>query len=222
MPYREGRGVRRPETARTDEELVAAARGGPRQQAAAQALWERYHRTLRRFADWWARRHGLRGPDRDEVRQEAALAFLRALARYDSQPRLDRPVASFRTFLRRVVEFHLGRWLYQHRRADGFPPPSVKREAALRDQVAGRFRDTNGVGPPNSQAGDPVAAASWQEDQERLTRVLSGLNEEGRWLWEQLAVGRTLKALAAARAVSIDCLKRWKRRVLAFLAKALA
>jgi GT2 family glycosyltransferase/Flp pilus assembly protein TadD len=190
----------------SDEELVVRARTGPQGGPATNALWQRYHGRLRRFANWWAGQRGLQPADGDEVEQEAGVAFFRALARYELQPPPGVARASFRTFLKRVVQGHLSRWLTQLLQDQGRREPNV--EASLRLV-------------PDPRAEDPATEVEWREDRARLDAALGLLDEEGQWLWEQLVAGRTLRTLAIARGDSPYRLKREKRRVLGFLAQTL-
>lgn len=223
MPHTPDRGVPVGDASPSDESLIDAAGGGLQAGGATQTLWERYHRPLDRFVGWWARCRGLQRLDRDEARQEAALAFLRAVTSYRAGPRPDQLPASFRTFLLKVVRGHLGRWLWQYRRPDRLLTRALTGENTLLARVAGAS-ERGGIvfASDNSGKGDPIASASHQEDRERLAGVLAGLASEDRWLWEQLTTGRTLKALAAERGVHPDRLRRRKQRLLRFLAKALA
>jgi RNA polymerase sigma factor (sigma-70 family) len=190
----------------SDEDLVVRTRAGAQGGPATNALWQRYHGWLRRFAGWWAGQKGLQSADRDEAEQEAGVAFFRALARYDPQPPPGVRRASFRTFLKRVVQGHLARWLTHLLQEQGRRLPHV--ETFLQSRL-------------DPRAGDPAAEVEWREDRDRLDAALGLLDEEGRWLWEQLVAGRTLRSLAADRGDSAERLKRAKRRVLAFLAQAL-
>jgi RNA polymerase sigma factor (sigma-70 family) len=202
----------------TDEELIRKAQGGDL--ASTAALLECCRAPLRALVLWWAGRRGLRAEELAELRQEAAVGFLLAVAAYDGERRSASGPASFRTFLNQVVRAHLVNWDRQRRRAERHYDRSADWTAEMDLSALQASGDSFDPVTPDRRAADPADLALWQESWARLTAALRGLDTTQRWVVEQVAEGRSLHDLADERGLSYDRAKRLRRLVVAVLREA--
>jgi RNA polymerase sigma factor (sigma-70 family) len=210
--------VRKPNTI-TDEKLVRQAQGGSG--VAAAALLERCRDSLDRLIAWWSRGRELRAEEREEVRQEADHAFLRAVARFGKRRRKKSKQSRFGTFLNLVVRDHLDKWERRRWRAERHVDRSADCEAVLDRRALKSHQDMVGLAASeSSRAGDPAASALWQETWARLAAALQCLDATQRWLLDQRAAGRSLRELSGEGGLSYGKAKRMYRRLIALLRQA--
>ena len=203
-----------------DEELVVLAQECGYQPAANELIL-RYHEWMRGIITQKARRTRLTAADVEDAQQNAVFALREAVTRYDTFEFVKPRGCSFRTFLRLVLtsrfrDFvkHLGR---RERHIDRFAPDTGRLDS---DGGADGYRTARPDGRPNS-LGDPAAVAEWQEALARLEDALERLGEEARRMWELLASGLRLHAVAKQLGVSYDSAKRQRQRLLAGLKERL-
>jgi RNA polymerase sigma factor (sigma-70 family) len=192
----------------TDEALVVLAQEcGYR--PAAEVLLERYHAWAGRLVGRRACHSCLQPADVEDARQNAVLSLAEAIRCYDTSQLGRRDTCHFRTFLLRVVSARyldfvrrLCRWRrrwWNWAALDGAPVPARR------------------GGPAPHGRGDPVGAAERGEEQAWLERALRRLDGDARSLWERLAAGTPLRAVARDLGLSYDAAKRARRRLLAAL-----
>jgi RNA polymerase sigma factor (sigma-70 family) len=165
----------------TDDDLVLRARG-PDRDRAWEELARRDQGSLSRLVAWLARRCGVFGADQDDLRQEAALAQLRAIHRYHLNPPDGPARYAFRRFCRRVVLRRLLTCLRSCRRAERHLDRSADATAILEvfPTPAGAGR---GRAAFDSQ---PVWEAQQQEQQVRIAQALQYLDDWQRRLVDSL------------------------------------
>jgi hypothetical protein len=152
---------RAPEPRKASKEaLVRQAQGGSI--AAAAALLERCRGSLDRLVAWWCGKRELRAEEREEVRQEADVAFLRAVAGYGKRRRNRSKRSGFGTFLNLVVRDHLDKWERRRWRAERHYDRSADWEAVLDRRASKTHPEMFGPAAPNPRAGDPARNALWQ------------------------------------------------------------
>jgi RNA polymerase sigma factor (sigma-70 family) len=185
-----------------DEELVVLAQEcgyGP----ASTALLLRYHDWAGRLVTAHARRSRLQAADVEDARQNAVFSLTEAIRRYDTLELGRRGGCRFRTFLYRVVTARYCDFARQVGR------------------LVSRWKGSLLVGDALTLArcnwGDPATAAELREAQARLEQALARLDGSARLLWERLASGIPLRAVALEQGISYDAAKRARRRLLAEL-----
>jgi RNA polymerase sigma factor (sigma-70 family) len=192
-----------------DEELVVLAQECDFRPA-GQTLLGRYHAWAGRLAARRACRSRLQAADAADARQNAVLSLAEAIRSYDTLQLGRRGGCRFRSFLLRVVSARyldfLRRLRHRCRHCQG--------AAAL---AAAPVPPRRG-GPGPQGWGDPVGAAEWREEQASLEQALGRLEEGARRLWERLAAGTPLRAVARELGLSYDAAKRARRRLLTALA----
>jgi hypothetical protein len=97
-------------------------------------------------------------------------------------------------------------WLRRRRRAD-----------RRLDRSAGAARALESDTAADPRARDPAAQAQRREEEARLREVLGRLCEADRRMWDRMAAGGSLRALAAAEGVPYGRVKRRGRALLAGL-----
>jgi RNA polymerase sigma factor (sigma-70 family) len=194
-----------------DEELVVLAQECD-YRPAGEALLLRYHAWAGRLAARRAWRSRLQPADAEDARQNAVLSLAEAIRCYDTLQLGLRGGCHFRTFLLRVVSARYLDFLRRLRRP-GRPCHSAAALAEVPVPARG--------GPGSHGWGDPVGTAEGHEAQARLERALGRLDAGARRLWERLAGGTPLRAVARELGVSYDVAKRARRRLLAALAAQL-
>jgi RNA polymerase sigma factor (sigma-70 family) len=183
-----------------DEDLVSLAQLDARHPA-ARVLLTRLYGWTQRLIGQYARRTGLRPDDREDAQQEAVFAILEALGAYDvSRPASPRPCC-FRTFLAHVVTARFRNFLKRLRRTQTRYGRAT--QAALEAPSAG-----------GRKAPDPCQVVLAAEAALQLRRAVEGLSPPERALWDGLAAGVPLRALARDLGLSYEAAKRLRRRVL--------
>jgi RNA polymerase sigma factor (sigma-70 family) len=190
-----------------DEELVVLAKECG-YFPARQALLTRYYAWMKRQIVFYARPVQLGREDVEDAQAEGVSSMLEAIAKYDTLQLGKRSGCSFRSFLRVVLQARFRDFLKKVWRIDGRQAPATITAAAL-EEASGRGGD------------DPVRAAQWREQLERLQQALAQLEGRFRLLWERLAAGASLHELAGELGVSYDCVRRWRHRMLANLSAQL-
>jgi RNA polymerase sigma factor (sigma-70 family) len=199
-----------------DEELVVLAQECGYLPAANELIL-RYHEWKDRLIAQKARRTRLTAADVQDAQQNAFFALREAINRYDTEAFVRPNGCSFRTFLRLVItsrfqDFvkHCGR-TERHFDRHASDTGALETGTGEGDLRGGR---RNGLG---SDLNDPAAAVEWQEALSRLEQALARLGEEARRMWELLATGMRVQALAKELGVSYDTAKRLRQRLLADL-----
>jgi RNA polymerase sigma factor (sigma-70 family) len=179
--------------------------------AAAGSLLPRHFQWVRRIIAKEARIIGLARADTEDAQQEGMFAFWHAVAKFDAR---GRPAhSSFRTFLWVVVIARFRNYVRRLRRWEGHYDRTVRPEnlegASRNEQLWAEERE------------NPVAQLTGQEFQGRLDQAINNLKPQARMMWDQLAKGQALRAVAAELQMSYDQGKRLRQRVLADLAHEL-
>jgi hypothetical protein len=152
--------------------------------------------------------------DCEDAQQDAVFAFSQALTKFDADIPAYSAYERFRVFLRVVVtarfrDFvrNLQRWERRHDR-------TVRPEDLV--VVAGGGRDGS------SESNDPIALLTWQEFMVRLDQSISLLNPRARQMWEELAAGKSLRAVTVALRMPYGYAKRLRQQILTELAETLS
>ena len=179
---------------------------------------------IRRYLSWTAgvinRRmtcSGLQEADRQDVRQDAVLWVVEAIAQYRTDEYVRPGGCRFRSFLYRVLvarlidALRLRRTLRRH-----FPH--------ARERLIGLSQDSDRRRREGTRAGsaDPLRGAEAGEFQDRLHREVGRLGEADRRVWDLLTQGVRLRKIASALNLSYDAVKRCRRRLIARLRSWLA
>jgi RNA polymerase sigma factor (sigma-70 family) len=179
--------------------------------AAAGSLLVRHFQWVRRIIAREARQVGLARADTEDAQQEGMFAFWHAVAKFETR---DQPArSSFRTFLWIVIMARFRNYVRRLRRWEDHYDRTVRPEdhdgASRNEHVWADERE------------NPVAQLTGQEFQGRLDEAINSLKPLARKMWEQLAAGQALRAIAAELQMSYDQGKRLRQRVLADLAHEL-
>ncbi len=180
-----------------------------------------WHELLARHFPWVrhailkeSRRIGLSRVDCEDAQQDAVLAFYQALTKFDADITGSSVYRRFRIFLRVVVtaRFHdfvrnLQRWERHHDR-------TVRSEELV--DVASGGRDGS------FESNDPIALLTWQEFKVRLDQTISLLNPPARQMCEELAAGKSLRAITVDLGMPYGYAKRLRKEVLNELAEKLS
>jgi RNA polymerase sigma factor (sigma-70 family) len=179
--------------------------------AAAASLLPRHFQWVRRIIAKEARRVGLARTDTEDAQQEGLFAFWHAVAKFETS---ERPgCCSFRTFLWVVVMDRFRDYVRRLRRWEDHYDRTVRPE-----DLEGANRNEQDWADERE---NPVSQLTGQEFQRRLDQAIKSLKPQARMMWEQLAAGQPLRAIAAELQMSYDQGKRLRQRVLADLAQEL-
>jgi RNA polymerase sigma-70 factor (ECF subfamily) len=186
---------------------AAAPAGGPdtplslleRLRANDAAAWERLVQLYRPLVAFWCRRAGLRGPDAEDVAQEAFAAAAAGLGGF----RRDRPGDTFRGWLRGITRHRV---LLHFRRGRGQPAAEGGSDAW--EQLQG--------------LPDPLAGPEAEEPEEvgrlyrRAVEQVRGAFEERTWqaFWGTVIEGRPTAAVAGELGMSVTGARQARSRVL--------
>jgi RNA polymerase sigma factor (sigma-70 family) len=192
----------------TDEELVLRARG-PDPDRAWHELERRDQGRLARLVVWLARRYRLSWADLEDARQEADLAWLKAIHQYELDQAAGAGRCPFRHFLRRVVLRCLLNFLRSYRRAERALDRSAPATAALETVQAPVGADWD-FGRTDSQ---PVREVQQQERQLRVGETVRRLGAQERRLAERLMDRTTLVQIAQELGVSYGVIRGEERRL---------
>ncbi len=197
-----------------DEELIVLAQECAYQPARNQLL-VRYYEWTNRLIAHRARTTRLGTADVLDAQQDATFALLEAIARYDTLHLVKAGGCSFRTFVRQVL---VSRFLDRVRHLSRKDRRYDQSERAAHALHEGRRPADDDFLPSAGRDGrNPAAGLERQEALDRLEQALQRLPASDRRLWEGLASGLGLRAVAQELGISYDAAKRQRRRLLAQL-----
>jgi len=197
-----------------DAELVCLAQGGRRDQAVVKLL-DRHRNVIHFVIRRVVIRNRLSREAWPDLWQEAAVAMLEAVAKYDPGHIGRRGGACFRTFLSRVLERHFYRWAQKHWRAKGGWQRRLRSAAEAGTIHSSEIPNRPLLSPTGDP--DPEAIAEEKERAEALQRALADLDDWRRRLWDSLAVGMSLREIAMDLGLSYETVKRERRKLLRWL-----
>jgi RNA polymerase sigma factor (sigma-70 family) len=180
----------------SDEELVVLAK----QYACRPAVNElilRYYGWMRCLIGRRARRMGFGDVDIQDAQQEHVFAIVEAITKFDTVQQGKSRRCSFLTFLHLVLVARFKDFIKRLRRAR---------------------RGARSVGLQLSwctdEMNDPALSVEWHELLGRLDQALHELDDSLVQVWEHLAAGLRLRAIAAELGLSYDVAKRRRQRLL--------
>jgi RNA polymerase sigma factor (sigma-70 family) len=198
----------------TDEELVLLAQQAGSSSQAILALFYRYEAAIHRLVALRVGDVHQHCIEAEDAAQEATLAVLQGVTCFHALSERSGD-GLVRAFLLRIVRNRLATWARGLRRAER----RLDRSKNAGQELEGRAAQVeNELRPP--RAGDPAAQIAWDDCRGRLEDALRCLSVEQRWLWDGLANGRRLRALAVEKGISYDRAKRERRRLLDLLREA--
>jgi RNA polymerase sigma factor (sigma-70 family) len=200
----------------SDEELVVLARECGFLPA-RQELLLRYFDPMKKWIAAHAREAGLGAADIEDAQGDGVLASLEAVAKYDTWQLARNQGRSFRSFLYAVLlvrfrDFLRRLWRTRRRYGSTLNEPESLESAAEHDSD----RPTRGAVPLAANA-DPAQLTECREQMTCLCSALGMLDNRSRCLWERLAAGASLHAIAEDWGVSYHRVRRWRTRLLADL-----
>src|SRR5258708_130162 len=180
-----------------------------------------FHELLARHLPWVrhvilkeSRRIGLSRVDCEDAQQDAVLAFYQALTKFDADIPGSSVYGRFRIFLRVVVTARFHDFVRNLQRWERHYDRTVRSEELV--EIASGGHD--GSSEPN----DPIALLTWQEFNMRLDQTISLLNPRARQMWEELAAGKSLRAVTVELGMPYGYAKRLRQQILTELAEKLS
>jgi RNA polymerase sigma factor (sigma-70 family) len=177
-------------------------------------LLARHFPWVRHIIGKESKRMRLERADSEDAQQEAVLAFLQALAKFDTGMPERPDSVSFRTFLRVVVTARFRDYVRRLRRWEAHHDRTVQ----LENLVEASLSCLVGAG----DSSDPYTQLTWQEFKVDLDQALGDLKAPAQQMWEWLAAGQGLRQVAADMNISYPQGKRLRQRVFAELAAKLS
>jgi RNA polymerase sigma factor (sigma-70 family) len=200
--------------------LIALLQEGTRQ-SAQRELVIRHLPFTRRFVIKHARRVGLAPSYVADAQQEAALALLEAIGRYNPQNYPPEHRCSFHTFLNVVLRARFSDFVKLVWRAERHRQHCCASGKILNGQQAYKVALADLANWEDPRQSDPALAVEKQEQMERVAELLQDLTSSKRFLWERLAAGVKLPMAARQLGISYAAARRRLRKTIRFIASAM-
>ena len=162
-----------------------------------------------------AARSGLQEADRLDAQQDAVLWILEAIRDYNTGQQVMPRGCCFRTFLYRVLLLRFVDLLRRQRRRQTRLRLGRETSGSLDSLPAPQHAGS--LAEPESWGGWPQRAIERDELMARLREELAKVGGLSRDVWDLLARGMRLRAIAAALGLSYDAAKRQRRKLIAHL-----
>jgi RNA polymerase sigma factor (sigma-70 family) len=199
-----------------DEELVVLAQECGYHPALNELIL-RYHEWMNKLIAHKARRTRLSAADVQDAQQNAVFALREAVGRYDTSEYVKVRGCSFRTFLRVVLTSRFQDFVKHCGRRERHIDRSAREVDLLESGGSTEDRRTMRRNGSKDNLNDPAEVVERREALARLDQALGRLGEGARRLWELLATGLRLHAVAKELGVSYDSAKRQRQKLLAGL-----
>jgi RNA polymerase sigma factor (sigma-70 family) len=185
-----------------DEALVVLAKEceyGP----ARDELLVRYGSQADRVIGWLGYSQGLSRSDAEDARQSAVFWTIEAIKKYDTR-QIGKPHGcSFRSFVYRVLIARFKDYTKHLRRVE-----------CHYDRTTRYAGDGTSAMEIDGKMKDPASIVEARESINRLHSTLSNLDQEDARLWQLLAEGNSLRAIASQIGISYDSAKRRRRKLI--------
>jgi RNA polymerase sigma factor (sigma-70 family) len=178
----------------------------------------RYLPFTRRFVIKHARRVGLASAHVPDAQQQAALALLEAIGRYDEQAYLREQRCSFHGFLNLVLRARFSDFVKTVWRAER------RRNPTRSSQVGHRVYGSRSADPADwedPRQSDPAELVLEEEERARLEEAIEDLSSSKRFLWDCLTSGVKLPVLARRLGISYPAARRRLHRTMQCIASAM-
>jgi RNA polymerase sigma factor (sigma-70 family) len=203
-----------------DEELIERMRSDP-SSTAHQELTLRYLPFTRRFVARHAWRAGLAPDHVPDAEQQAALALLEAMARFDLEAFQQTNGCNFERYLTLVLRSRFLDYVKMVRRSERRLDRASSAAFARNGQPAADEVAADRGHSEGSRPSDPAYVAEKREQMAGLTQVIAALTGSKRFLLDRLTSGAKLPAIARELGISYHAARRRLRKTISLISSAL-
>lgn len=184
-------------------------------------LFHQHDDFLSAMVEWLAKHFGFSRQDKEDAHQEAVLAFLEAVARYDTARAPASGSRAFRSYLFLVLRNRLQDWMRPMQWWDDH----LDCHARVEEVNSGGHRGDHGPRSHPTWAWgcevDPAEAALHDEDLLLMASVIRELSPKQFTFLVLLLTKKPLKRIALDMRVSFPTIRRWRKKLIVFLSKRL-